>query len=123
MPWLQSLHVLLFQWVTKGTKGVLACSALKRSYRDILTGRDMDRDITQHCMFVLLNGSFEVLNSRMRTRSGHFMPQSMLQSQIETLELPSSDEISIECDISKSIEDIVHDVLSKIVDTVSEQQY
>lgn len=80
----------------------------------------MHRDITQHCMFVLLNGSFEVLNSRMRTRSGHFMPQSMLQSQIETLELPSSDETSIECNISNSIEDIVHDVLSKIVDTVSE---
>lgn len=83
----------------------------------------MHRDITQHCMFVLLNGSFELLNSRMRTRSGHFMPQSMLQSQIETLELPSLDETSIECDISKSIDDIVHDVLSKIVDTVSEQQY
>lgn len=81
----------------------------------------MPRDITQYCVFVLLNGTFEVLNSRIRTRSGHFMPQSMLQSQIETLELPSSDETSIECDISKSIEDIVLNVLSKIVNTVSEQ--
>ena len=67
LPWLQPLHGLLAGWVVTGGcgQGVLACSALRRSYRDILVGRGKgEKDISQYCTFVLLTGSFEVLQVR-----------------------------------------------------------
>ena len=85
-PWLQSIS----DWITTreqaGTGGVVTCSALKRSYRDLLrTGHPDVR-------FVCLTGGHEMLRQRLENRGGHFMPASLLQSQLDTLEPLEPDE-------------------------------
>ena len=92
-PWLQRIgHELA------GPHGIVAsCSALKRSYREAIAkaaGRPVD--------FVFLSGARPLLEERMRHRSGHFMPVSLLDSQLATLEPPGPDERSIQLDIAQS---------------------
>ena len=65
---------------------VVSCSALKRSYRDLL------RAAASELRFVHLHGAPELLAARLRGRSGHYMPPSLLQSQLDTLEPPQADE-------------------------------
>jgi len=76
---------------------IIACSALKASYRDILGG-------TQ---FVFLNGSSELLTERIKQRTGHYMPPGLLQSQLDTLEVPKG---VLTLDIGKSPEDLVQEI-------------
>jgi carbohydrate kinase (thermoresistant glucokinase family) len=71
---------------------VITCSALKRSYRDALRGEQV--------VFVYLAGTREQLMHRLLSRHGHFMPVSLLDSQLATLEAPGPDENSITVDIS-----------------------
>ncbi|WP_238324957.1 gluconokinase, GntK/IdnK-type [Paenarthrobacter nicotinovorans] len=85
---------------------VIACSALKRSYRDIIRSADPS------VVFVHLHGSRELLNARMTARPGHFMPASLLDSQLATLEQLQDDEAGIVVDIALTVEDIVKDVLA-----------
>lgn len=80
--------------------GVLACSALKRRYRDILSGRSSVKGTQspsfEHCVFVLLKASENELRKRIASRQGHFMPPSLINSQLEILELPDGkDELAI----------------------------
>ena len=83
---------------------VIACSALKRSYRDIIRSADPS------VVFVHLHGTRELLNARMTARPGHFMPASLLDSQLDTLEPLEDDEAGIVVDIASPVEDIVNDV-------------
>ncbi|MDI2034460.1 gluconokinase [Paenarthrobacter nitroguajacolicus] len=83
---------------------VIACSALKRSYRDIIRNGDPS------VVFVHLQGTRELLDARMKARPGHFMPASLLDSQLATLEPLQQDEAGIAVDISTSVEDIVDQV-------------
>ncbi|UKA50468.1 glycosyl hydrolase [Arthrobacter sp. FW305-123] len=85
---------------------VIACSALKRSYRDIIRSADPS------VVFVHLHGTRELLNARMNSRPGHFMPASLLDSQLATLEPLQSDEGGVVVNIAQSVEDIVDDVTS-----------
>ncbi|MEO3940417.1 gluconokinase, GntK/IdnK-type [Paenarthrobacter nicotinovorans] len=85
---------------------VIACSALKRSYRDIIRSAD------PAVVFVHLHGTRELLNARMTARPGHFMPASLLDSQLATLEPLQDDEAGIVVDIALTVEDIVKDVLA-----------
>lgn len=79
MPWLHKLNDMLKESSHKGV--VLACSALKESYREILrSGIDLE--------ILFLNPSKETLKKRMADRKGHFMPESLLNSQLTTLEIP-----------------------------------
>ncbi|QDU72553.1 gluconokinase [Mucisphaera calidilacus] len=81
-PWLETLAHNIQSWASAPEGGaVLACSALKRAYRDTLRS-------TPAVRFVLLVGSFELILSRMQQRSDHFMPATLLQSQFDTLETP-----------------------------------
>ncbi len=81
-PWLRALNELLQQRMNKGC--VLACSALKESYRNVLL-----QDIPQSCLdFILLEGSKSMIAQRMEHRN-HFMPAAMLDSQLATLEVPA----------------------------------
>lgn len=82
-PWLESLHRVLAGWLRRGESGILACSALKRSYRDTLA------DGISNLRFVLLEAPREILAERLATRAGHFMNPALLSSQIETLEAPA----------------------------------
>jgi carbohydrate kinase (thermoresistant glucokinase family) len=74
---------------------VASCSALKRSYRDAIRAH-AKRDVA----FVHLRGTREVLAARIAGRKGHFMPASLLDSQLKTLEMPGADETSVTIDIA-----------------------
>lgn len=76
---------------------VIGCSALKRSYRDII--RKLAGDPVT---FLHLHGEKEVIAARMTSRTGHFMPPSLLDSQFSTLELPQSDELAVTVDIDQT---------------------
>ncbi len=92
-PWLAELNRRIRQLDGAGGNAVLACSALKRRYRDAL--RSGIRDIR----FVYLCGDPELIRARMQARSGHFMPGSLLDSQIATLE-PPEDAVLVRIDLS-----------------------
>ncbi|HTA85062.1 MAG TPA: gluconokinase [Silvibacterium sp.] len=84
IPWLNSLHDVLLGWQRSGDNGVLTCSALKQSYRDVLI-----RDLPPGSLrFVLLDVPVETLEARMHQRPGHFMNPALLASQLQTLETP-----------------------------------
>lgn len=108
--WLTRLAGRLAQGRQQGERMVLACSALRRSYRDIL--READPDL----LFVHLAGSRALIAERMAARSGHFMPQSLLESQFATLEAPQGDERVIECDIRLSVEMMCAQVMARLQD-------
>ncbi|WP_261610624.1 gluconokinase, GntK/IdnK-type [Paenarthrobacter aurescens] len=87
---------------------VIACSALKRSYRDIIRSADPS------VVFVHLHGTRELLNARMNARPGHFMPASLLDSQLATLEPLEDNEAGVVVNIAQSVEDIVNEVTSAL---------
>lgn len=84
---------------------VLSCSALKRSYRDLLRQGD------PALIFIHLSGDRSIIEDRMRARPNHFMPVSLLDSQLKDLEPLGDDEAGMELDIRFAPEDIVHRVL------------
>jgi len=81
-PWLETLAREIGAWLDAGRTVVLACSALRRSYRAILRGG------RPGVRFVYLRGSAELIRARLAARRGHYMPASLLDSQIATLEEP-----------------------------------
>lgn len=97
-PWLEAIAAWIAQRVDAGESGLVTCSALKRSYRDILRA-PMIRHPEAELTFVLLTGSRELLLQRMTERPGHFMPASLLDSQLATLEPPGPDENSVTVEI------------------------
>ncbi len=93
-PWLRALAGLIAAHERKGESSVLACSSLKRAYRDLLrTGAPRVR-------FLHLHGSFEVLADRLAGRRGHFFPPDLLRSQFATLEPLGPDEDGIVVDVA-----------------------
>ncbi|XP_075405945.1 putative gluconokinase isoform X2 [Tenrec ecaudatus] len=112
IPWLCKLHGILLRDVASGQHVVLACSALKKMYRDILIqGQD---GAPQKCgepdqvkLFVVyLSGSFEVISGRLHKRKGHFMPPELLQSQLNTLEPPSAPENFLQVSVDRELSEI-----------------
>jgi carbohydrate kinase, thermoresistant glucokinase family len=99
--WLRSLAVRLREAKDAGIGLVVSCSALKRSYRDVL------RAEAGELRFVFLRGARALLDARVASRRGHFMPPSLLDSQLATLEEPSPDEHALVCDILESPQDLV----------------
>ncbi len=104
-PWLEILKHFEEEELAKGEDMVLGCSALKQSYRDILTIGEHD------VVFVYLKGSKELIYGRMRERKGHFFDPSLLNSQFETFEEPTS---GIAVDISGSISSSVAEIKSQL---------
>jgi gluconokinase len=85
-PWLEALQRRIERACRQGEGLVVACSALKDEYRDLLERHDPD------CVrFVYLSGSEELIRERLEKRTGHFMPASLLASQFETLEIPEGE--------------------------------
>lgn len=91
--WLQALSAVLAQAAGSGQGVVVSCSALKRSYRDVL------RSGAPGLRLVFLHGTPELLSRRMHLRRGHYMPASLLDSQLQTLEPPAADEQAVALDI------------------------
>ncbi len=81
-PWLAALRSAILQWDKEGKRVVLACSALKESYRDELRAGDV--------RFVYLKGHYELIRERLGSRHGHFATESILQSQLADLEEPQN---------------------------------
>ena len=105
MPWLRKIAEEIDDWLARGECGVLTCSALKRSYRDIIIGARHD------VVLVYLKGSRELIHRRMAARHEHFMPVALLDSQFATLEEPTPDEHPIIVDIGGKPADIVHEIV------------
>jgi len=103
-PWLEALRVLISRWLASGKNAVLACSALKQSYRDIL-------QVSPEVCMVYLRVSAPVLHQRLHERHGHFMTEAMLQSQLEALEEPEN-ALIIEADATAAA--IASDIQSKL---------
>lgn len=104
--WLQAVAATLAD--AQGTGAVISCSALKRSYRDLL------RASAPNLRLVHLHGAPALLAQRMQARSGHYMPPSLLQSQLDTLQWPSADEAAIVVDIAGPPRDLVHGILREL---------
>ncbi|HMA71445.1 MAG TPA: gluconokinase [Xanthobacteraceae bacterium] len=107
-PWLQGIAAWIDATRRTGGHGVVACSALKRAYRDILVAGRSDVRI------VYLKGEQELIARRMTMRHGHFMPASLLDSQFATLEEPGDDERPIVVSIDARPHDIVEVVMAKL---------
>jgi gluconokinase len=82
-PWLSTLHDLLLGWYESGTSGILGCSALKETYREVLTPYIPPLNIR----FILLEVTRPVLEHRLEVRKNHYMSPELLQSQLDTLEV------------------------------------
>lgn len=92
-PWLRAIAAKEVELCVAGISAVVACSALKRAYRDILVGGRPD------IVLLYLRGSKALIAERMATRKGHFMPPALLDSQFATLEEPGQDEHPVVVDI------------------------
>ncbi len=97
LPWLNVLRELIRVRIDRSEDTILACSALKKSYRSLLSagGAQLNSSGSSDVNFVYLQVSPEILAARLQHRSGHFMQLSMLDSQLETLEEPTADEATI----------------------------
>jgi len=99
--WLQALAATLAAAVAAGQGLVVSCSALKRSYRDLL------RTGAPGLQFIWLHGDPALLAARLHARADHYMPPSLLQSQLDTLEPPAADEAALAVDIALPLPAIV----------------
>lgn len=101
-PWLERIRDAAFSLEHKSEIGIIVCSALKKKYRDQI------RDGNSNVKFLFLHGSYDVILERMRQRKGHYMKESMLKSQFETLEVPGADEPDvIPIDINAPFDEVV----------------
>jgi gluconokinase len=107
LPWLEELNRLLQGWFKAGKSGVLACSALKATYRTTLRAGIP----TSAVSFVLLDGSKELLAARLSERKHEFMNAKLLESQLATLEVPE-DALRIMND--RAPEEVVSQILAQI---------
>jgi gluconokinase len=103
-PWLEKIASDLKKNEEKGA--VLACSALKKEYRKIL-----QNGLEKPMKIFLLEGSFEQISERMSKRKNHFMPESLLKNQFETLEIPDH---AIRINIENNPSEIIETILKKV---------
>jgi gluconokinase len=103
-PWLKRLRAAITDWSLRGRNGVLACSALKRSYRDELT-------IGPEVHFVYLKGNADLIAQRLRARQRHFAGDQILASQFADLEEP---ETAVTVDIALPPEQIVAEIRERL---------
>ena len=101
-PWLETLRDLISQCLERGENAVLACSALKESYREFLV-------LNERVRLIYLKGNRELIKERLAARRGHYMNPALLDSQLETLEEPKG---GYKIDISLSPDEIVKTIRS-----------
>jgi gluconokinase len=111
LPWLQALAARLREAEETGAGLVMTCSALKRYYRDVLRAGTVD------VTFIYLHGDRALLAERLAQRPRHFMPASLLDSQLAALEPPAHDEDAWAFDVQLNPREIVAAVLERIAAT------
>jgi len=110
-PWLQEIRGWMSTQAAAGKSTVLTCSALKRSYRDLLS------QANGRVIFLHLDGGADLISRRMQGREGHFMPPTLLPSQLATLEPLTREELdagSLRLDIARSPEELVAAVVNAL---------
>jgi len=107
-PWLHLVADWIDARLDEGGGGVVTCSALKRSYRDVLDRRGSGVE------FVYLAGDRGTIAARLAVRQGHFMPPNLLDSQFADLEEPTSDEPAIRVEIGPSPAEIVRTIRERL---------
>jgi gluconokinase len=107
-PWLEAIAAWIDRKRAEGERGIVGCSALKRSYRRILAGGRSD------VRFVYLKGDRALIARRMTARVGHFMPVGLLESQFKTLEEPGPEENAVIVSIEAKPQEMVDTVLLKL---------
>ena len=105
-PWLDAIAAWIKVKTKSGEPGIVTCSALKKSYRDRLRGPNV--------IFVFINGPRAVIEARMASRKRHYMPLSLLESQLAALEPPTSDENVLEVDLAAPPEEEAAAVLNAL---------
>ena len=108
LPWLRKIAEEIDGWRARGESGVLTCSALKRSYRDIIIGG------RSNVTLVFLKGSRDLIQTRMAARHEHFMPVGLLDSQFATLQEPTADEHPITVDVGGRPTEIVGEIVCQL---------
>ncbi len=104
-PWLEILAEKIEKW-NRSDGAVLACSALKESYRKLLISKSTD------VQFVYLNGAKDIILQRMKNREGHYMPPDLLDSQFEALEEPGDEAIHV------SIKQTPKEIVDRIIEMI-----
>ena len=107
-PWVQAIADEIDRVSEAGDRAVIACSALKRAYRDILVHSRKDVRI------IYLEGSQQLIADRLAKRKGHFMPAGLLDSQFKTLEPPTPDENPVTVSIDAPVDAIIDDIVRKL---------
>ncbi|WP_426313673.1 gluconokinase [Methylobacterium fujisawaense] len=107
-PWLARIATWIQQRLDAGESGVVACSALRRAYRDVLNRG------SQRVRLVYLDGDRTLIAQRLAERQGHFMPPRLLDSQFAALEIPGADEHPITVGIRESPEAIADRVVAEL---------
>jgi gluconokinase len=107
-PWLRAIATTIDAYRFHEANVVVACSALRRVYRDILIGERPD------VRLVYLKGSAALIAERLAARKGHFMPLALLESQFRTLEEPGPDENPITVEIDVPPDDIVRTIMERL---------
>jgi len=104
MPWLEALRTLVASCLERGERAVLACSALKEEYRERL-------QVDERVRVVYLKGDYELIEQRLKNRSGHFMKREMLDSQFDALEEPSR---ALHVEVAARPEEIVEAIKERL---------
>jgi len=107
-PWLHAIAGWIDATRKAGNHGVVACSALKRAYRDILIGERCD------VRLVFLKGDRDLIGQRIAARADHFMPPELLDSQFKALEEPTPDERPIVVSVAPHPREIVETIVRKL---------
>jgi carbohydrate kinase (thermoresistant glucokinase family) len=104
-PWLEHVAAWIDDQRAKKQPGIITCSALRRSYRQIITGNRPE------VRLIYLRGGRDLIAQRLAGRSGHFMPASLLQSQIDALEEPDPDEDPFTVDVEPPASQIAEEII------------
>lgn len=113
-PWLADLARWMAEHAARGEDTVITCSALKRTYRDVLRADVAALGEGHRVVFAHVDGAAEVIAGRLAGRTGHFMPASLLQSQVDTLEALEPDEDGLVLDLTDAPGVLVDRVLASV---------
>ena len=106
-PWLDRLRELINRCLETDENAVLACSALKRAYRQHLR-------VSREVKFVFLRGDYELIAERLRNRRGHFLDPASLQSQFDDLEAPEPAEDVLTIELGRTPPELVEEIRAKL---------